>query len=603
MTRNAVRSRAAALAALSLLAGTALAAPAAAADPDGRRVVVDHGLRPGPEAGLASPAFARASAVAAAKAPKAKKKLKTLVVPVYWSGAGKDSSNAKVKKRVKATMKAADTFYRTVSGGRLGHQTTVLSWQKISRPPVSCGISYQMDHIASKASARAKKAGKNPSKFDRVIFYVTQKACGENHWGAAGLGSMPGRFVWLEGTLATNVVIHELGHNLGLSHSAYAECRTKKGTRTVLAADKYCARYEYGDMSDVMGNNPDAGWFSAPKLARLGWLKGKALAKNTSTKSKTYTLRPLSSSSSKLKAVRVKGTQGRTYWVEYRTRSGLDASIARGLEGVQVRLGRPSDYSGESTVLDMLPAPDSDWYDQHTVALGAKASWTSPEGIRFTVRSTGKNAKVTVTRKAAKAKKPAAPTAKATSRDLGAKVSWGYPKDNGSPVLAYQVRVRSSDGQSTTHEVSQFLEPSRSLVLTDLDPSQSYRVSVRARNERGTSAWSKAVSVTPLDLPPSVTIQAPSEGASVRGKVRVTVTPSLAKGSGAELRWVEACIATPEWLLACSHVNAWGHTSGKKLELDVDLPEEASGPATLQVEVGDSAGRVATASRSLTIAP
>jgi len=83
----------------------------------------------------------------------------------------------------------------------------------------------------------------------------------------------------------------------------------------------------------------------------------------------------------------------------------------------------------------------------------------------------------------------------------------------------------------------------------------------------------------------------------------VTVTPPLAKGTGAELRWVEACIATPEWLLACSHVNAWGHTSGKKLELDVDLPEEASGPATLQVEVGDSAGRVATASRSLTIAP
>ena len=44
-----------------------------------------------------------------------------------------------------------------------------------------------------------------------MIFYVTQKACGKGHYGVAGLGSMPGRYVWLEGTLAPNVVIHELG--------------------------------------------------------------------------------------------------------------------------------------------------------------------------------------------------------------------------------------------------------------------------------------------------------------------------------------------------------------------------------------------------------
>lgn len=528
MTRNA---RVAVLTAVILVASALVAPSATAVDPDGNRVVVDHGLRPGPEADHASPSAARASAVAAAKAPKAKKKLKTLVVPVYWSGAGKDSSNATVKKRVKAVMKAADTYYRTVSRGRIGHSTTVLSWQKISRPPVACGISYQMEHIASKASARAKKAGKNPSKFDRVIFYVTQEACGADHWGVAGLGSMPGRYVWLEGTLATNVVIHELGHNLGLGHSSYAECRTKKGKRTVLAAAKYCATHDYGDMSDVMGNNPDAGWFSAPKLARLGWLKGKALAKNTSTRSKTYTLRPLSSSSKKLKAVRVKGTKGRTYWVEYRTRAGLDGRIGRGLEGVQIRLGKPSAFYGDSSVLDMLPGPESDWFDQHTVALGAKASWTSPEGIRFTVRSTGKTAKVTVKRKSAKAKKPSAPTPKVTATDLGAKVSWGYPKDNGSPVLTYQVRVRSSDGTSTDHDVSQLEKPTRTLTVPGLDPTKTYKVSVRARNERGTSSWSKAVSVKPLDVRPTVTFHAPAKGANVKGTVRVELTPTLAKGS------------------------------------------------------------------------
>ncbi|HLS45610.1 MAG TPA: fibronectin type III domain-containing protein [Ornithinicoccus sp.] len=229
--------------------------------------------------------------------------------------------------------------------------------------------------------------------------------------------------------------------------------------------------------------------------------------------------------------MRVKGTKGRTYWVEYRTRSGLDGKISPGLAGVQIRLGKPGAYYGDSSVLDMLPAADSDWFDHHTVALGAKASWTSPEGIRFTVRSTGKTAKVTVKRKSAKAKKPSSPTAKVAAADLGAKVSLGYPKDNGSPVLAYQVRVRSSDGTTATHEVSQLLGPARSVTLTDLDPTKTYAISVRATNERGASGWSKAVSVKPLDVRPTVTFHAPAKGANVKGTVRVELTPTLAKGS------------------------------------------------------------------------
>ena len=130
MSRLTVRPRLAVLAAIALTLSTLVAAPAAAlVDPDGNTVVVDHGLEAHDEPALLSTAFARASAVEAAAAPKAKKKLRTLVVPVYWSGAGKDTTNAKVKKRVKAVMKKADTYFRTVSRGRIGHKTTVLSWQ------------------------------------------------------------------------------------------------------------------------------------------------------------------------------------------------------------------------------------------------------------------------------------------------------------------------------------------------------------------------------------------------------------------------------------------------------------------------------------------
>lgn len=584
-----------------------LAAPAAAlVDPDGNTVVVDHGLKAHDEPALLSTAFARASAVEAAAAPKAKKKLKTLVVPVYWAGAGKDTSNKKVKKRAKSVMKKADTYFRTVSRGRIGHTTKVLGWQKIARPAVACGISSQMNHVASKGSARAKRAGANPARFDRVIFYVTQKACGKDHYGVAGLGSMPGRYVWLEGTLAPHVVIHELGHNLGLGHSNYTRCTAKNGKRMILGPDRRCAQMEYADATDVMGNHPDAGWFSAPKLARLGWFSGKNLAKNTKTKKKTYTLRPVASSTKKVKAVRVKGTQGRYYWVEYRARTGLDAKIAPGLAGVQIRLGRPSTHFGDSSVLDMLPASYYDWFDIRSVALGARASWTSPEGIRFKVGKTGKTAKVTVQRKVRKAKKPLAPQPTVTATDRGAKVTWPYPKDRGSPVQSYTVRVTSSAGTTQTHDVSQLDGQVRQAQLSDLDPTKTYSIAMRARSERGSSPWSTAVSVRPLDLLPIVTIHSPARNAEIKGTVRVELTPTLPQGSTSRLSVMDVSLIYDGVYLTSTRLYAHNGTlvSGKRASVDltVQAPWQAT-PILVRAELFDDDGRVTTVEVPVTLLP
>ena len=600
MTRLSVRPRTALLTAITLTLTTLVAAPASAlVDPDGNPVVVDHDLKAHDDDALLTSAFTRASSIEAAAAPKAKKRLKTLVIPVYWSGAGKDTTNKKVQKRAKAAMKKADTYYRTVSRGRIGHKTTVLSWQKISRPGTACGIQYQSEHIAAKANARAKRAGKNPSKYDRVIYYVTEKACGKGYYGVLGLGSTPGRFVWLEGNFSPNVVIHELGHNLGLKHSNYAECRTSKGKRTVLAASKRCNTREYGDQTDVMGNNESAGWLSAPKLARLGWFKGKNLAKNTKTKKKTYTLRPLAASSTKLKSVRVKGTKGRTYWVEYRTRTGLDKRIEPSLVGVQIRLGKPGDRYGDSSVLDMLPTSPFSWNDAYSVSLGARASWTSPEGIRFKVGKVGKTAKVTVQRKVKKAKKPLAPKPKVTATDLGAKITWPYPNDRGTPITSYTVRLKSSDGHTQTIDVSQLNGQVRRTQPTNLDPSKTYSVAVRARNERGSSSWSKSVSFKPLDIRPAVTIHSPAKNAKVKSPVRVQVTPTLPKGSTSRLSVMYVSLVYDGGYIDYVTLDARGGSlvSGKRVSVDVPLSSSCRAQPLLRLRQQFARRRIEIARR------
>ena len=58
--------------------------------------------------------------------------------------------------------------------------------------PSSASVKGSRRSEVAQATAKARKAGKNPGSFDRVIFYVTKKACGDNFYGVAGIGSMPG---------------------------------------------------------------------------------------------------------------------------------------------------------------------------------------------------------------------------------------------------------------------------------------------------------------------------------------------------------------------------------------------------------------------------
>ena len=574
-------------------------APEAAQAPPAPSDTVPPGTVPGDRAIVP----AAPSAVGGIGALTARSKRKVLVIPVYWSGVGKDNATT---KSLAAQMKKVDTYYRTVSSGRVGLTSKVLGWAKISRPPVRCGLGPQMDHVASKAIAIAKKRGTNPSAYAHVIFYVTAEACQGQAW-EAGLGSLPGRYVWLNGTADVRVVSHELGHNLGLEHANYLECYRGK-VKVVIAKPSGCQILEYSDLSDAMGNGPGAGWFSGPKLARLGWLTSTQLRSNVKASSATYTLHPMAGSSRSTKVVKIKASATRTYWVEYRRRVGLDDELESSLTGVQVRvtdsrLGMPGHAS--AAVLDMYPFIDgSSWLgDEARVALPAGSSWTSPEGIRVTVgRSSSSSASITVRRHVARAAKPrAVPAVTAANADAALTVSWKRAADGGMPVTGYRVTATSrTTGKATTRVVR---SPGGTTVKTKvggLKNGQRYTVRVAALNEVGTGASRTAAAAVAV-IRPTLSGLTPAAGVTVQGKIAVTFVPSVGKGSSATLSDVEVCLGAGY----CQYVSS-GLRSGKRAAVTFDSVASPwsvplDGSARLTVKLRDSKNRTQTVARSIVI--
>ena len=81
----------------------------------------------------------------------------------------------------------------------------------------------------------------------------------------AGLGEWGGRYTHVQGSYALNMGIrmHELGHNLGLSHASLA-------TMSSTGLDDFS---EYGDEADPMGTgSPTVVGFGLPNVVGLGWM-------------------------------------------------------------------------------------------------------------------------------------------------------------------------------------------------------------------------------------------------------------------------------------------------------------------------------------------
>ena len=207
-----------------------------------------------------------------------------------------------------------------MSGGRYAVSGSVTPWLKVSAPS---GCPGNTSRVMDQALARARAKGFTPSGFGRHLVYMP---CSGG--GITGLGSMPGKRIWLFGTLDLATNVHEQGHNLGLPHEKLRTCRAADGSRATWSGS--CGVQEYGDWSDAMGNGPAAHYNIVSKRL-LGWAGSTATVSADATRTLTAT----EERTAGLKGLGVR-TPDRTYWLELRNGGDEDEDTDGGGENPEV---------------------------------------------------------------------------------------------------------------------------------------------------------------------------------------------------------------------------------------------------------------------------
>ena len=176
---------------------------------------------------------------------------KTLVIMVnFQDNTARPWTASQVQSAVFGTV---NSFFWEGSYGQTWLTGKVCGWYTIPLSSSTC----DPNQIAA-AAENAAAACANLSAYSRHVYAFPPANCS---FGAEGtIGGNPSQ-AWLDGTIDTGIIAHELGHNFGLYHSHLLDCGT-----SILSG--VCSVQEYGDLYDTMGGEDGHFWAHVQAIKR-----------------------------------------------------------------------------------------------------------------------------------------------------------------------------------------------------------------------------------------------------------------------------------------------------------------------------------------------
>ena len=228
--------------------------------------------------------------------------------------------------------------------------------------------------------------------YNHYMWYFGSKVsdCAWSGIGSEGNFSQPQSDAWYNASTGCTVLVQEVGHNMGWMHSSTLACTGATFANDPVTA---CKSSEYGNRMTPMGSG--CGMLNAHDLWYAQLIGGCNGVKVTA--SGTFNLFPLETACNGIQAIQIpmittgrmaKPEQGnnqplKNYYLEYRTKTGLDASITSAVyvyAGDDIHVATKT--SNWSWLLDMNPSTTT--FD----GLAAGGSFTDPNGeIKVTVMS------------------------------------------------------------------------------------------------------------------------------------------------------------------------------------------------------------------------
>lgn len=272
-----------------------------------------------------------------------------------------------------AVFAAANAFYQENSYGALGIQGTVSPVYTLPQPAswyVATDTSGYALNVLTAARAVAADPASLPGNeglpaFNYLDFDFEAVRYTTGPGAFSGQGFVAMRGCWIKSPDA-GVMIHELGHNLGLWHA------NAWNAADWLAPLDSGTNAEYGDAFDTMGPARGGAWhFNAWEKHRLGWISDDEVASPGADATIALGAHDLGGAraAGRARAIRVVRDEDREYWIELRRNAGWLASRPDVRGGVGVRWDPWARSNGGTQLIDTTPGSPAG-RDDATLAIG-----------------------------------------------------------------------------------------------------------------------------------------------------------------------------------------------------------------------------------------